>query len=209
MRFPFHETRRRPTRWRWVGPGLTAVLLAACASPGALPPPQPAPGQREPYVIGPPDRLAIRVWKNPELSVNVQVRSDGMISMPLLDDVQAEGLTPEELKEVITQALSEYVATPDVTVIVESMPSKAVFVIGDGIARRGPVILNREMRILDLLANQGGFTQFAQRDDIRILRRQEDGSLVQYRFDFDAYLSGAAPDTNIVLEPGDTIVVRE
>ena len=106
---------------------LWLVGLSACARtqhPMGLPPEEPRPGARVPYVIGVTDRLTIAVWKNSELSIQVFVRSDGKISVPLLDDVQAEGLTPEELKEVITQELSEYVSAPDVTVIVSGMNSK-------------------------------------------------------------------------------------
>ncbi len=88
------------------------VLAAACASPTAPPPPEPAAGEREEYVIGIPDMLRIVVWRNPELSVEVPVRRDGKISVPLVDDVQAEGLTPQELKEVLTEALAEYVTAP-------------------------------------------------------------------------------------------------
>ncbi|HPG28492.1 MAG TPA: polysaccharide biosynthesis/export family protein, partial [Myxococcota bacterium] len=96
-----------------------AALAVGCAGRGAPPPPEPTPGAREDYVIGIPDVLKIVVWRNPELSVEVPVRRDGKISVPLVDDVQAEGLTPEELKEVLTEALAEYVTAPDVTVIVQ------------------------------------------------------------------------------------------
>ena len=84
------------------------VFVVGCAGSGALPPPEPAPGEREFYVIGIPDVLKIVVWRNPDLSVEVPVRRDGKISVPLVDDVQAEGLTPEELKEVLTEALADF-----------------------------------------------------------------------------------------------------
>jgi hypothetical protein len=104
--------------------GFASVLLAlavsaGCAGGGAPHPPEPPLMQKADYVIGAGDELTIRVWKNPELSVVVPVRPDGKISVPLLDDVQAEGFTAIELKEVITRDLAEYVANPDVTVVVE------------------------------------------------------------------------------------------
>lgn len=188
---------------------LLAVGLSACASrhPKGVPPDEPVPGARVPYVIGVTDRLSIVVWKNSELSLSVPVRNDGKISVPLLDDVQAEGLTPEELKEVITQELSEYVSSPDVTVIVTEMNSKTATIMG-GVARSGQVTLQRETRLLDAIASMGGFSIFAKRDEVRILRPTERG-IVEYRFDYDNFLAGKAPGTNIVLRPGDHVVVPD
>jgi polysaccharide export outer membrane protein len=188
---------------------LLAVGLSACASrhPKGVPPEEPVPGARVPYVIGVTDRLSIVVWKNSELSLSVPVRNDGKISVPLLDDVQAEGLTPEELKEVITQELSEYVSSPDVTVIVTEMNSKTATIMG-GVARSGQVTLRRETRLLEAIASMGGFSTFAKRDEVRILRPTELG-IVEYRFDYDNFLAGKAPGTNIVLRPGDHVVVPD
>ena len=188
---------------------LLAVGLSACASrhPKGVPPDEPVPGARVPYVIGVTDRLSIIVWKNSELSLSVPVRNDGKISVPLLDDVQAEGLTPEELKEVITQELSEYVSSPDVTVIVMEMNSKTATIMG-GVGRSGQVTLRRETRLLEAIAAMGGFSTFAKRDQVRILRPTELG-IVEYRFDYDNFLAGKAPGTNIVLRPGDHVVVPD
>ncbi|MCZ6464076.1 MAG: polysaccharide biosynthesis/export family protein, partial [Proteobacteria bacterium] len=99
-------------------------------------------------MIGAMDQIAVSVWKNPELSLTVPVRIDGKISLPLLDDVQAQGLTPEELKEVVTQLLGEFVSAPDVTVIVTGMNSKSVSMMGEGIVRKGPIQLRRDTSIL-------------------------------------------------------------
>jgi polysaccharide export outer membrane protein len=149
------------------------------------------------------------VWKNPELSMEVIVRMDGKISLPLLDDVQAEGLTPMELKEFLTREFSEYVTAPDVTVIVTQMNSQFVLLMGDGIRRNTQVQLTRDMRVLDAIAVGGGFSSFADRDNVRIVRRQDDGTEVEYRFDYDAYIKGRAPGTNIVLKNRDTIIVPD
>lgn len=184
-----------------------AALVAGCATPGAPPPPEPEPGTREEYVIGIPDVLRISVWRNPDLSVEVPVRRDGKISVPLVDDVQAEGLTPEELKEVLTAALAEYVTAPDVTVIVQETNSHTVTVVG-GVARSGQIALTRQMRVVEAIANMGGFNAWAKRDRIKIFRDTEQGT-VEYVFNYGAFSAGKAPDSNLLLRPGDTIVVPE
>lgn len=195
---------RRSLVWMWA-----VALLLGCGSQHPPGPPivEPTPGQRTPYIIGVTDVVQIAVWKNGELGVVVPVRSDGKISVPLLDDVQAEGLTAEELKEVITQELSEYVTAPDVTVIVTEMNSRTAMLMG-GVASTGPVNLAQQTRLLEAIALRGGFSTFARKNSVRILR-QTDGGIVEYEFDYDDYISGKAPGTNIVLEPGDHVVIPE
>jgi polysaccharide export outer membrane protein len=183
------------------------VLATGCMGTGAPPPPEPEPGAREDYVIGIPDLLRVVVWRNPELTVEVPVRRDGKISVPLVDDVQAEGLTPEELKEVLTEALAEYVTAPDVTVIVQQTNSHTVTVVG-GVARSGQIPLVRQMRVLEAIAAMGGFNVWAKKDQVKIIRRKGDAD-VEYVFSFGAYTSGKAPESNILLQPGDTVVVPE
>jgi polysaccharide export outer membrane protein len=191
---------------------LICALVLGAGSPGCAtrvmpPPPEPDPMNLDDYVIGPTDQLKIDVWKNPELSLTVPVRPDGKISLPLVDDVQAAGLTPLELKEVLIQALREYVENPDVTVVVAEVGSPIVFLLG-GVARQGAIPLSHNLRVLDAIAFAGGFTQFADRGDVRVLRRTPNG-LVEHRFDYDAYLDGDAPESNFRLQPGDTIVVPD
>jgi polysaccharide export outer membrane protein len=185
-----------------------ASLAMGCAGAGAPFPAEPAPGTREPYVIGIPDVLRIVVWRNPELSVEVPVRRDGKISVPLVDDVQAEGLSPHELKEVLTEALAEYVTAPDVTVIVQQTNSHTVTVIG-GVARSGQIALTRQMRVLEAIATMGGFNAWAKKDRIKIIRKLDGNETVEYVFSFGAFASGKAPDSNLLLRPGDTVVVPE
>ena len=163
---------------------------------------------RKSFLIGATDVLLINVWKNPELSVEIPVRSDGMISVPLIDDVQAEGLTPQELKQVISRELSEYIAAPDVTILVTQMNSRFVSVVGE-VQQDARIPLTRELRVLEAIAHVGGFSTFADRGDIRIVRRNADGTEAEYRFDYNAYIRGKAPGTNIVLQPGDTIIVPD
>jgi polysaccharide export outer membrane protein len=186
---------------------LGLAFVVGCAPSVAPPPAEPDPMDMDAYVIGPSDVLCITVWKNPELSGSVPVRPDGKISIALLDDVQAAGLTPLELKELLTESLREYVSEPDVTVVVEQVASPQVFVLGE-VLRQGSIALTRNLRVLDALSIAGGFTPFADRDDIRILRRTADG-LVEYRFDYGDYLDGGAPESNFLLQNGDTIVVPD
>jgi polysaccharide export outer membrane protein len=193
------------------GAFLTLALLlgAGCAGRATAPPPlDPTPTDRETYTIGVTDVLKISVWKNEELSVEVQVRADGMISVPLIDDVRAEGLTPQELKEVITRELSEYVTAPDVTVLVQQMNSRFVSVLGE-VRSPNRVPLTRDLRVLEAIALVGGFTTFADKNDVRIVRRDLDGNETEYRFDYDAYVRGRAPGSNIVLQSGDVIIVPD
>ena len=192
----------------------TVVILAmaltpflGCARPSAELPPRMPPGLRDPYVVGIPDVLSIRVWKNPELSVDVPVRADGKISVPLLDDVQAEGLTPTELKEVISEQLAEYITAPDVTVIVLQPNSHVATVVG-AVLRSGTVPLTKQTRVMDAIAAMGGFNTWAKKSDIRVLR-PKDGEIISYRFNYGAYVAGKAPDSNIILRPGDTVVVPD
>lgn len=211
-RFTLTRGGGRGRRWRRSASiplllSLSFGFSLGCASQVATPPPEVAPGEREPYVIGVMDVLALAVWKNPEFSIAVSVRPDGKISVPLLDDVQAEGLTPQELKEVITEALSEFISNPDVTVMVHEMNSRMIFLMGEGVARNGALGLHSEMRVLEAIATMGGFTVWAKKNKVRILRKSPTG-VVQYVFDYGAYLAGKAPDSNIVLVPGDTIVVE-
>lgn len=201
MRLPFEQAMRLSA--------LAALLGLACAGRAASPPPlDPTPMDREAYTIGVTDILAINVWKNEELSVEVQVRADGMISVPLIDDVRAEGLTPQELKEVIARELAEYVTAPDVTVLVRQMNSRFVSVLGE-VRQPDRVPLTRDLRVLEAIALVGGFTTFADKNDVRIVRRDLDGNETEYRFDYGAYVRGRAPGANIVLQPGDVIIVPD
>jgi polysaccharide export outer membrane protein len=191
---------------------VSLALLVAVAAGCATPPPLPAdPGvmEREEYVIGASDILAVRVWKQPELSVEqVPVRPDGKISTPLAGDVQAAGLTAKQLQDVLTKALAEYVTAPHVTVIVLKMVSRHVSVEGQ-VQRPGLLPLESDMRVVDAITDSGGFTPFANRRRIKILRRLPDGSVATYGFNYDAFVAGKAPGSNGLLEPSDTVVVPD
>ncbi len=185
------------------------AVLAGCGRAPVPPPPEPDIMSRPAYEIGPSDILAIRVWKNPELSLEqVPVRPDGKISVPLVNDVQAAGLTTLQLKDVLTKALAEYVTNPEVTVVVVQMNSRRVFVLGE-VTHPGPIPLVEDLRVLDAIAAAGGFTTFADKRHIKVIRRQQDGTGVEYRFNYSSYVSGGDPLSNLLLQNGDTIVVPD
>jgi polysaccharide export outer membrane protein len=161
------------------------------------------------YVIGEGDILKVSVWRNPELSLDsVVVRPDGKVSVPLVDDVQAAGLTPLELKEVLTERLSEYVTALQVTVIVVQIRSKIVYVLGE-VARQGPLAYRADMRVIDALSTAGGFRPFAGKSRIKIIRNMNGGDPVEFNFDYDGFVAGKNLEQNILLLPGDKIVVPE
>jgi polysaccharide export outer membrane protein len=156
------------------------------------------------YVIGAEDNLHISVWKEPDLTVTLPVRPDGKISLPLLDDVQASGMTPIQLKDSITEKLKKYVADPRVTVVVTAMNSQRFFVTGE-VLHTGAVALLPNMTVLQALAS-AGFTQFADVKHIYILRT-ENGRPVKHPFNYKEVVKGRSPGENISLKPGDTVVV--
>ena len=157
------------------------------------------------YKIGPQDVLQINVWKEPELSRVTPVRPDGKISLPLLNDVQAAGLTAMQLAGVINVGLRKYITNPQVTVSVAEINSRRVYVTGE-VTRPGAFPLLPGMTVLQALSTSGGFTQFAKVKSIYVLRT-ENGKQVKHPFNYKQAVSGKKPEENIVLEPGDLIVV--
>ncbi|HLZ39535.1 MAG TPA: polysaccharide biosynthesis/export family protein [Candidatus Sulfotelmatobacter sp.] len=161
-------------------------------------------GARSDYVIGADDTLHISVWKEPDLSETLPVRPDGKISMPLLNDIPAAGLTPLQLKDSITEKLKKYIADPRVTVVVTAMNSQRVFVTGE-VLHSGPMPLLPHMTMLQALS-QAGFTQFANLKGIYLLRTQN-GRQEKLPFNYKEVVKGNHPEQNIALNPGDTLVV--
>ena len=157
------------------------------------------------YVIGPQDVLDISVWKEPELTRAVAVRPDGKISMPLLNDVQAAGRTPIQLAADITAGLKKFVTDPQVTVIVSTINSQRVFILGE-VNRAGAYPLLPNMTVLQALSSAGGLTIYANLKKIYLLR-VEDGKQVKHPFNYKDVLAGKAADQNIFVKAGDTIVV--
>lgn len=184
-----------------------AMLASACVNQRPVTPPQEAPLGRSEYVIGQGDQLRIVVWRNEEISGPVLVRTDGMISVPLVDDIQAEGLTPQQLKVAIAEKLEDYIEAPDVTVSVTQSGSKRLYILGE-VLQSGPIPILQDMRVTDAIAMARGFGQFADRSDVRVIRRDGHEEM-EFHFDYDSYIRGGAPGTNILLQPGDTVVVSD
>jgi polysaccharide export outer membrane protein len=156
------------------------------------------------YVIGADDTLHVSVWKEPDLTATLPVRPDGKISLPLLNDVVAAGLTPMELADSITVKLKKFIADPRVTVVVTAMNSQRIFVTGE-VVHSGAVPLLPNMTVLQALS-AAGFTQFADLKKIYLLRT-ENGKQVKLPFNYKEVVKGRRPEENIQLRPGDTVVV--
>jgi polysaccharide export outer membrane protein len=156
------------------------------------------------YVIGAQDVLDINVWKEDQLTKTVPVRPDGKISLPLINDVQAAGLTPTQLANQITESLKKYVTGPQVTVIVREINSQRVYLIGE-VTRAGAYPLLPGMTVLQALSSGGGFTQYANTKKIYVLR-SENGKQEKLPFNYKQALNPDA-NQNITLKAGDTIVV--
>ena len=157
------------------------------------------------YVIGPQDVLNVNVWKEPEVSANVPVRTDGKISLALLNDVQAAGLTPMQLTESLTEKLRKYLSEPRVTVTVVQMNSQRIFFIGQ-VRRPGAMPLPANTTALQAIAAAGGLTEDANGKKIQIMRT-ENGKQVKYPFNYNEVIKGNKMEQNIVLKSGDTIIV--
>jgi polysaccharide export outer membrane protein len=157
-----------------------------------------------PFRIGPEDILDVQVWKNTELSRVVPVRPDGMISLPLVNDIPAAGLTPVELRQQITQRLSEFVPSPEVSVIVREVHSVKVAVLGN-VKMPGHYEINSPATVLDLIARAQGLTEFADRGRVVVLR-QNGASTTRIPFNYRKVAEGSEQD-NFYVRPGDIIVV--
>lgn len=194
--------------------GVLASMAAAQANAKANDDAKPAPAdkaQAEPvsvggpdYKIGADDMLHVSVWKEPDLTETLPVRPDGKISLPLLNDVVAAGLTPSQLADSISTKLKKYLSDPRVTVIVTAMNSQKIYVLGE-VTHTGTMALQPNMTVLQALAS-AGFTQFANTKGIYLLR-SENGKQQKIPVNYRALLKGASIDQNLVLRPGDTIVV--
>ncbi len=166
----------------------------------------PLPASNDPsYVIGASDVLDISVWKEPDFTRTVPVRPDGKISLPLLNDIDAAGLTPVQLATAITAKLRKYVNDPQVTVIVTVINSQHVYVVGE-VTRPGAFPLLPNMTVLRALSGAGGFTRFANLKNIQVLRKENSQTLT-FAFNYKDVVRGKHSEQDILLKPGDTIVV--
>jgi polysaccharide export outer membrane protein len=162
------------------------------------------PAQLDVFRIGLDDQLMISVWHEPELSMGVVVRPDGMITLPLINDVHVAGLRPIELQQLLTERFKPFVSEPQVTVTVQGIRSRKVFLVGNG-NKQGAFILDGGETVLQLLASAGGLGPFAKGDSIHILRT-ENGKQVRIPFQYKKAIKGRGSE-DIVLMPGDVVVV--
>jgi len=158
------------------------------------------------YVIGVEDVLSVVFWREKDMSADVIVRPDGKISLPMLNDVAAAGLTPEALAEVVAKAGTKFVRDAGVTVIVKEIRSRKVYIIGE-VSRPGTFQLGSEMTVLQVIGEAGGFIEGANKSDVVIVRN-EGGTERRFKFNYKDVVKGKNPEQNIRLLPGDTIIVR-
>lgn len=185
--------------------GANASKGKQSGEPGTAAVSAPAPAVDAGYKIGAQDVLKVDVWKEPDITRQVMVRPDGKISLPLLDDVQAAGLTPQALSGVIREGLKKYITDPQVTVTVTEINSRRIYVTGE-VMRAGAYPLLPNMTVLQALSSCGGFTQFANTKKIYVLR-VDGGKQVRIPINYKELVSGRKPEENFPLETGDTIVV--
>ena len=175
---------------------------AQAAALGVTPPPVTPPPD---YVIGPDDLLSVVFWRDKEMSSDVAVRPDGKISLPLLNDVQAAGLTPPQLRDRLTEEAKNYIEDPNVTVVIRQINSRKVFVTGQ-VNKPGTYPLGGPTTVLQLIAMAGGLPEYAHTKKIRVMRT-ENGKTVSLKFNYDEVVEGKNLKQNIELKPGDTVIV--
>jgi polysaccharide export outer membrane protein len=182
------------------------VLQASPTLSTAAPPAAPASVVVPPgYVIGPDDVLSVLFWKDKDMTADVSVRPDGRITLPLINDIQAAGLTPEQLRDSIAAAAAKYVEDPNVTIVVKTINSRKVFITGM-VAKPGPYPLSGPTTVMQLLAMSGGIHEFADSKNI-IVMRVENGRQVAIPFNYKDVVKRKNLKQNIELKPGDTVIV--
>ena len=163
-------------------------------------------GSSDDYLIGAGDVLQISVWKEPDASVpSVVVRQDGMITVPLLKDIAVVGRTPSQVEKTLVEGLSKYINEPNVTVVLAASNSKKVYVIG-GANKEGPLAYTYPMTVMQALSEAGGLSDYAKRKKIYIIRA-ENGRDYRLDFNYDEVVKGERMEQNILLMPGDTLVI--
>ncbi len=181
------------------GYGNFAPCYAATAKKQDVPPVE------KEYLIGIGDILEISVWQEPDISKNGFVRLDGRISLPLVGDVVAEGLSPEALAQIISKRISKFIADPSVTVTLKESKSRMYYVLGQ-ILRPGEYTLSYPVSILQAIARAGGFAEWAKREKVIVVRRQA-GKETIIPFNYDKFIEGKDLGKNLALQPGDTLIV--
>ncbi len=158
------------------------------------------------FVIGNDDVLAINVWKEPDISRSIPVRSDGRISLPLVGEIQAAGQTPMKLETEIASRLKSYISEPEVTVIVQQINSQKFNVLGQ-VMHPGSYVITNSPTVLDAIAVAGGFRDFAKQKSIYVLRENADGTQTRLPFNYKDVVKGQNPQQNVKLQARDTVIV--
>ena len=192
---------------------ILAVFLTSCATKDlriqeyriAQDTPDPSQPPEEFYVIGPGDSFSVQVWKEPTLSGSVTVRPDGFVTLPLINEIQVVGLTTGQLRKVLEQKYKEFTTDPFVTISVGGISSAEVFLIGSGTGRNGAFPLKGNESILQLITRMGGLGIFADRSNIRIVRRNG-SKITEYVVDYDAIIKGDLKQ-DLLLRPGDRVII--
>jgi polysaccharide export outer membrane protein len=182
-----------------------SILLAAVVGLTSTAPLQAQVQSPPDFVIGPEDVLGVVFWRDQEMSGDVSVRPDGMITLPLLGDLKASDLRPEQLKDVIEKAAARFLTEPSVTVIVREIKSRQVFITGE-VLKPGPYPLTSPKTVMQLIAIAGGLNEYADAKNISVMR-SESGQQRAYKFNYRAVAEGRDLAQNIQLRPGDTVVV--
>jgi polysaccharide export outer membrane protein len=197
-------------------PASTPAVPTGMATPSSMAPSATAPGAAAPalgvpvatandYVIGPGDILAVVFWRQDDMSAEVIVRPDGKISVPLLNEVDVTGLTPEQLRMKLTSEALRFIQDPNVTVVVKQINSRRVFVTGQ-VVRPGPYPLISSVNVLQLLSMAGGLLEYADAKKILIMRTIN-GKTTTFKFNYKEMIDGKNPKQNIELRPDDTVIV--
>jgi len=171
---------------------------AATTAPAGVAPPAD-------YVIGADDQLTIMFWREKDMSAEVVVRPDGKITLPLLNEIQASGLTPEQLRLKVTDEAKRYVEEPNATVVVRQINSRKVFITGQ-VAKPGPYMLSSTTTVLQLISMAGGLNEYAKASKIAIMR-SDSGKQARFAFNYKDVIEGKNLKQNIELKPGDTVIV--
>lgn len=185
----------------------SALILGSVSSGVAAQSVQPA-GATVPadFVIGVDDQLTIVFYRDKDLTTDVVVRPDGKISVPMLNDIAAAGLTPEQLMAAVAQAATKFIKDPGVTVIVREIRSRKIYVIGE-VTKPGTVQMGGEMTVMQALAEAGGFLEHAKKGDVVVVRTIN-GKEQRFNFNYNDVVRGKKIEQNIKLQPGDTVLVR-
>jgi polysaccharide export outer membrane protein len=178
---------------------------SSAAQPGPAASPEVADTSASEYIIGPEDVLGVSVWREPELAAKVAVRPDGKVDLPLVNDIQASGLTTRQLREAITERIKRFVPDPTVSVVVLEIHSRTVSIVGS-VPKPGVYPLGGPMTVMELIARAGGFHEFAKTKNVQIVR-QNGTRAYRYAFNYKDYTDGRDYRQNIALQNGDVVVV--